>query len=375
MKIFSRDLTGETRVSCRKVRNPESISSAASRSQSFGFERIAAGCLVLCYSVIEHENGTVMRLLLWMSGGRVACGTRTPHLLLFVLLTLLVGGTTEVEVSLKHLQDGSPSDQQTFYRSILSESRVGGPASAGSLAGASLSSPRLRQTSLANLTLRLAPPSKLNWASSDNPFRAPIIAAPTFIGQGNCGACWAFVAAHAAQAAVNIAFGEYYRKATAADSRLASSRRPPADASGDSGPDKLLAPPLSVQELVDCDAQGYNHACEGGDPYWALYYTLNEGLHSRDAYPAYAQEVSVATAAAAAAVDAPDAALSSLRRRNAASPATSIGNTRRLEAMRTRSSRCATTSAVCSTCCRRSTRRSAARRTAARFPSACCAAN
>lgn len=304
----------------------------------------------------------------------MASGARTPHLLLFVLWALLVGCTTEVEVGSRHLQEGSPSDHQTLYRNILAESHVGGSSSVGSLPRASLPSARLRQPSLANLTLRLTPPSKLNWASSDNPFRTPIIAAPTFTGQGNCGACWAFVAAHAAQAAVNIAFGDYYRKATGADSRLASSRRPPADTTEDRGPDKLLAPPLSVQELVDCDAQGYNHACEGGDPYWALYYTLNEGLHPRDAYPAYSQEVSSASAAAVAG-DAPNAALSSLRRHNAASPATSIGNTRRLEATRTRSSRCATTSAVCSTCCRRSTRRLAARRTAARCPSACCAAN
>lgn len=295
--------------------------------------------------IIEHENEPVMEKDLWISGGRATSGAKMSYLWLLFLWTLLIGCKTEVEVSISHLQEGF----QPLHGSVLSESHVGSPTSVDQLE----SSGRLQA-----LQSNLAPPSKLNWASSDNPFHGPIIAPPTFTGQGNCGACWAFVAAHAAQAAVNMAFGEYYRKATAANSHLASPPRPSAGAIEDRGPDKLLVPPLSVQELVDCDDQGYNHACEGGDPYWALYYTLNEGIHAREAYPAYAQEVSTASIFCSGAISRRDAMML-LDRRNAVCPARSIGSTRRPQRMRARFSRCATTLAVCNTCFRYFTRRSA----------------
>lgn len=137
-------------------------------------------------------------------------------------------------------------------------------------------------------------PSSLNWISTNNPLHMAMISNPSFSGQGNCGACWAFVASHAAQAAVNIAFTSYFN--TQLTSSFITTSSSPTSSTSKSSTfakiDTLLAPALSIQELMDCDSQGYNHGCEGGDPYWALNFVLNEGLHAREIYPSYVQQVS-----------------------------------------------------------------------------------
>lgn len=137
------------------------------------------------------------------------------------------------------------------------------------------------QKHIENDTVLLGAPSpqqlkSLNWATSENPVKKSVISLPSYSGQGSCGACWAFVASHAAQASVNIAFFSYFQ-----------SLNPSKELSINS---KLMAPALSIQEMIDCDDKSYNHACDGGDPYWALFYILNNGVHPRDAYPAYSQE-------------------------------------------------------------------------------------
>lgn len=121
-------------------------------------------------------------------------------------------------------------------------------------------------------------PSTLNWASVENPLRMPVVSAPSYGGQGSCGACWAFVATHAAQATVTIALAHFYNTLPQARTERMM-------------PSKLLCPTLSAQELLDCDDSGFDRGCSGGDPYWALFYILNKGVHARDTYPAYSQQV------------------------------------------------------------------------------------
>ena len=92
--------------------------------------------------------------------------------------------------------------------------------------------------------------SSINWATTDNPKSLSVI--PPARNQGQCGACWAFVAVGSAEAAVGIATGN----------RVA----------------------LSVQQLIDCNLN-FNQGCRGGNPIYAYQYIMQNGLTYWDAYP------------------------------------------------------------------------------------------
>lgn len=103
----------------------------------------------------------------------------------------------------------------------------------------------------------------LNWAGKENPYQQPVTGDIHF--QGTCGACWAFVAAAAAEAAIKISL---LQSGSEADKRRAARG----------------VPDLSAQELIDCDKQ-YNRGCNGGNPLIAFNYIAENGLSSWTAYP------------------------------------------------------------------------------------------
>jgi hypothetical protein len=92
--------------------------------------------------------------------------------------------------------------------------------------------------------------TSINWATTDNPKSLSVI--PPARNQGRCGACWAFVSAGSAEAAVGIATGN----------RVA----------------------LSVQQLIDCNLN-FNQGCRGGNPIYAYQYIMQNGLTYWDSYP------------------------------------------------------------------------------------------
>lgn len=107
----------------------------------------------------------------------------------------------------------------------------------------------------------------MNWAGRENPFQQPLTGDIHY--QGSCGACWAFVAAASAEAAIKI-------------SLLQS--RGVGDAAREKEREAARVPNLSAQELIDCDHQ-YNRGCGGGNPLLAFNYIAQNGLSSWTAYP------------------------------------------------------------------------------------------
>lgn len=134
----------------------------------------------------------------------------------------------------------------------------------------------------------------LNWATDENPFKLPLLSEVRNqvrffffscvslylklpIHQGSvCRSCWAFVASSIVEAAVKYTF--YNNRLTAYSNTshekiCASELLVPLD-----------MPPLSVQELVDC-----NHyivdGCSGGNPYQSFPYLLQNGLQEASTYP------------------------------------------------------------------------------------------
>lgn len=112
--------------------------------------------------------------------------------------------------------------------------------------------------------------SSLNWASKDNPFHAPVIA--TIRYQGACGSCWAVVTAASTEAAIKLAL-------LSQNSHQISIKNSSKTAS------PFNVPPLSVQDLLNCDRK-YNSGCHGGDPFQAMTYVKVNGLVS-EAYSRY----------------------------------------------------------------------------------------
>ena len=88
--------------------------------------------------------------------------------------------------------------------------------------------------------------------------------------QGICGACWAFVASAATEAAVKIAL---------LDSAQSAEKRTELLSHIDN-----TIPMLSAQELIDCDTS-FNRGCSGGNPYLAMSFIIDQGLMSADSYP------------------------------------------------------------------------------------------
>lgn len=102
--------------------------------------------------------------------------------------------------------------------------------------------------------------TRLNWASTQNPFQTPLL--NDVHSQGPCGACWALAAASAIEAAVKV-------------EALTHGIHPSDVANG--------IPPLSAQELVDCDRQ-FNNGCSGGSIGQALVYATTNGLVADSSY-------------------------------------------------------------------------------------------
>lgn len=100
--------------------------------------------------------------------------------------------------------------------------------------------------------------SFLNWADANhNPRGASIVNKP--IDQGNhCGSCWALATTGSMEAAVALAHP---------DVNFTKSLR------------------LSVQELLDCDRQGLDEGCSGGNPLLAVDFLHRYGLTSWHRYP------------------------------------------------------------------------------------------
>lgn len=112
----------------------------------------------------------------------------------------------------------------------------------------------------------------LSWASSNNPLGAPIL--NSVHNQGGCGACWAFVTASAVEAAVKLSL--------LTDSTLSRSN---------AVKEANEVPQLSAQELIDCDTV-YNSGCNGGNPYLAANWIVDNGIVSSRKYP-YMEQVTL----------------------------------------------------------------------------------
>lgn len=94
-------------------------------------------------------------------------------------------------------------------------------------------------------------PSEINWAGDLNPLYQSVV--PAVKNQGMCGSCWAFTTIASTEASIHLTRGE-------------------------------APPPLSVQELIDCDTE-YNRGCYGGNPVLAYDYVMNKGVASWADYP------------------------------------------------------------------------------------------
>lgn len=127
-------------------------------------------------------------------------------------------------------------------------------------------------------------PASLDWSTPDNPLGYAAVP-PRVSDQGPCGACWAFVAADATAAALEI---DGARAAPVRQPRRSVCQgwfrwpdrrapQPPPNApprTGARGPpaaaEAVAAFPMSSQELVDCDMWSSDLGCHGGNPLTAL---------------------------------------------------------------------------------------------------------